>query len=87
MDGLVIQKNCTFIRKEKKIVLSFGQKKKKLYSGVKTRTPPGYEMGGPLLRFLKKKNSNNNFVFGDAWFVVNLFTQNITFMQTITLTS
>ena len=22
-----------------------------------------------------KKNSNNNFVFGDAWFVVNLFTQ------------
>ena len=46
MDGLVIKKNCTFILKEKKIVLSFGQKKKIVLRG-KNPDPPGYEMGGP----------------------------------------
>ena len=39
MDRLVIKKNCTFILKEKKIVLSFGQKKKIVLRG-KNPDPP-----------------------------------------------
>ena len=50
MDGLVIKKKLYFHSERKKKLYFHWDRKKKLYSGVKTRTPPGYEMGGPLLQ-------------------------------------
>ena len=48
MNGLVINKNCTFIRKEKKLHFHLDRKKIIVLRG-KNPDPPGYEMGWPLL--------------------------------------